>query len=74
MLVKKSDHQARRGSLVSLVADNKALDRRAFLRRSGIGTGSLAVLGTMPLGTVRKAEAAGRQISPEPRVQNAITA
>ena len=58
MLVKKSDRQARRGSLASLVADNNAFDRRAFLRRSGIGAGSLAVLGTMPLGTVRKAEAA----------------
>ncbi len=58
MLVKKSDRQARRGSLASLVADTNALDRRAFLRRSGIGAGSLAVLGTMPLGTVRKAEAA----------------
>src|SRR2546430_14248086 len=58
VLVKKSERQARRGSLSSLVADTNALDRRAFLRRSGIGTGSLAVLGTMPLGAVRKAEAA----------------
>ncbi len=58
MLVKKSDHQARRGSLASLAANSAALDRRAFLRRSGIGAGSLAVLGTMPLATVREAEAA----------------
>ena len=58
MLVKKSERQARRGSLASLAAHSNALDRRAFLRRSGIGTGSLAVLGMMPLGTIRKAEAA----------------
>ena len=58
MLIRKTDHPARRGSLAGLAAQSTALDRRAFLRRSGIGAGSLAVLGTMPLGTVRKAEAA----------------
>ena len=58
MLVKKSDRQARRSSLASLAANSTALDRRAFLRRSGIGAGGLAVLGTMPLTTVRKADAA----------------
>ena len=58
MLIKKTDRQARRGSLAGLAAQTTALDRRAFLRRSGIGAGSLAVLGTMPLATVRKADAA----------------
>ena len=58
MLIRKTDHSARRGSLAGLAAQSTALDRRAFLRRSGIGAGSLAVLGTMPLGAVRKAEAA----------------
>ena len=58
MLVKKSDSQARRGSLASLAANSTALNRRAFLRRSGIGAGSLAVVGTMPLATVRKVDAA----------------
>ena len=58
MLIRKTDYPARRGSLAGLAAQSTALDRRAFLRRSGIGAGSLAVLGTMPLGTVRKAEAA----------------
>jgi formate dehydrogenase major subunit len=33
------------------------LDRRAFLRRSGIAAGSLAALGALQLGSVRKAEA-----------------
>jgi len=58
VLIRKTDHPARRGFLAGLAAQSTALDRRAFLRRSGIGAGSLAVLGTMPLGTVRKAEAA----------------
>jgi formate dehydrogenase major subunit len=58
VLVKKSDSQARRGSLASLAAHSTALDRRAFLRRSGIGAAGLAALGTMPLATVRKADAA----------------
>ncbi|MGD9846738.1 MAG: molybdopterin-dependent oxidoreductase, partial [Variibacter sp.] len=34
------------------------VDRRTFLRRSGIAAGGLAALGTLPLGNVRKAEAA----------------
>ena len=58
MLIRKTDHPARRGSLAGLADQSTALDRRAFLHRSGISAGSLAVLGTMPLGTVRKAEAA----------------
>src|SRR5262249_56983789 len=35
------------------------LDRRAFLRRSGLAAGGLAALGSLPLASVRKAEAAG---------------
>jgi formate dehydrogenase major subunit len=35
------------------------MDRRAFLRRSGLAAGSLAALGALPLGGIRKAEAAG---------------
>jgi formate dehydrogenase major subunit len=58
VLIRKTDHPARHGFLAGLAAQSTALDRRAFLRRSGISAGSLAVLGTMRLGTVRKAEAA----------------
>ncbi|MEI8276751.1 MAG: formate dehydrogenase subunit alpha, partial [Hyphomicrobiales bacterium] len=36
---------------------------RTFLRRSGLVAGGLATLGALPLGTVRKAEAAGTQIA-----------
>ena len=33
------------------------LDRRTFLQRSGLVAGSLAALGTLPLGNIRRAEA-----------------
>jgi len=61
VLIKKSDRQARRGGLVAALAGQSSggLDRRAFLRRSGLAAGSLAALGTLPLGVIRKAEAAG---------------
>ena len=32
-------------------------DRRAFLKRSGVTAGALAALGSLPLGSIRKAEA-----------------
>ena len=61
MLIKKSERQARRGGLVAALAGQSGggMDRRAFLRRSGLTAGSLAALGTLPLGGIRKAEAAG---------------
>jgi formate dehydrogenase major subunit len=58
VLIKRTERQARRGSLSAALADhNGGLDRRTFLRRSGIAAGSLAALGTLSLGSVRKAEA-----------------
>ena len=65
MLTKRSERQARRGSLAAAI-DNQAaggFDRRTFLRRSGLVAGGLATLGALPLGTVRKAEAAGTQMA-----------
>ena len=61
MLIKKSERQARRGGLVAALAGQSGggMDRRAFLRRSGLAAGSLAALGALPLGGIRKAEAAG---------------
>ena len=59
MLVKKSHRDARRSSLTSaLTTQANGVDRRGFLRRSGIAAGALAGLGALPLGNVRKAEAA----------------
>ncbi len=58
MLIRRTDHQARRGSLVALAGQaDRGLDRRAFLRRSGLVAGGLAALGALPLAGVRRAEA-----------------
>ncbi|MEL7349008.1 MAG: formate dehydrogenase, partial [Pseudomonadota bacterium] len=59
MLRKKTGGVARRprsGSILNDVAE-KAVDRRAFLRGSGLAVGGLAALGAVG-GTVTKAEAA----------------
>ena len=58
MLIKKTERQARRASLsAGLAEQNGGMDRRAFLRRSGIAAGSLAAVGALQLGSMRKAEA-----------------
>jgi formate dehydrogenase major subunit len=61
MLIKRTDRQARRGTLADAFAGQThgRLDRRTFLRRSGLTVGGLAAIGTLPLATVRKADAAG---------------
>ena len=57
MLIKRSERQVRRSSLSGALADQNGggLDRRAFLRRSGLAAGSLATLGALQLGSVRRA-------------------
>ena len=58
MLIKRTERQARRGSLAALASqDNHGLDRRTFLRRSGLAAGGLAALGALPLASVQKAKA-----------------
>src|SRR5215469_12082942 len=59
VLIKKTEHRAGRGQLAPPQAGWRqgALDRRAFLERSGLAAGSLAGLGSLPLGAIRKAEA-----------------
>ena len=59
MLIKKRDRQARRGVLAAALGmrPSGVLDRRSFLRRSGLAAGALAALGTLPLTGIRKAEA-----------------
>ncbi|HEX2512058.1 MAG TPA: molybdopterin-dependent oxidoreductase, partial [Xanthobacteraceae bacterium] len=60
MLIKRTERQARHGKLTAALAGPSAgrLDRRTFLRRSGLVAGGLATLGALPLVSVRKAEAA----------------
>ena len=58
MLIKRTERQARQGSLAALASQNdNGLDRRSFLRRSGLAAGGLATLGALPLASVRKAQA-----------------
>jgi formate dehydrogenase major subunit len=58
MLIKRNERQAGRSSLAILAEPTvRGIDRRAFLRRSGLTAGALAALSTLPLSSVRKAEA-----------------
>jgi formate dehydrogenase major subunit len=59
VLIRRTERPARRGTLAGAlpIAFDGGLDRRAFLRRSGLAAGSLAALGALSLGSVRKAAA-----------------
>ncbi len=55
MLIKRQDTNARRSSLATTVAAPKVLDRRGFLRNSGLTAGALAGLSALPLTRVEAA-------------------
>ncbi|MEO1066736.1 MAG: formate dehydrogenase subunit alpha [Pseudomonadota bacterium] len=59
MLRKKTGGVANGPRLSSAIAEltNTGMDRRAFLRRSGLAVGGLAAAGALTVGTVKKAEA-----------------
>jgi len=59
VLIKRTQRQSQRGRLAAALQGQGggSLDRRSFLRRSGLAAGSLATLGALPLGAVRKATA-----------------
>jgi formate dehydrogenase major subunit len=69
VLIKRTERQAQRGNLAAFASQSdRRLDRRTFLRRSGLVAGSLGALGTLPLANVRRAEAgppppAGAQVT-----------
>src|SRR5262245_9609786 len=76
MLIKRSDREKRRASLTAALAETeRGLDRRTFLRRSGIVAGSLAAVGALPLAGVRKAEAGppAAKVAPITRAKNVCT-
>ncbi|HEY5130550.1 MAG TPA: molybdopterin-dependent oxidoreductase, partial [Bradyrhizobium sp.] len=69
MLIKRTERQARRGTLAAAFVDRSGgLDRRSFLRRSGLAATGLAALGALPLAGVRKAQA-----GPPPAAGAAVT-
>ena len=58
MLIKRTERQVPRGQLAVFAGQSdQGVDRRAFLRRSGLVAGGLAALGTLPLGSVRQVKA-----------------
>jgi len=59
MLTKRRDAASSRARLQGVAAGlaSGVLDRRSFLRRSGLAAGGVAALGGLTLGAVRKAEA-----------------
>ncbi len=64
MLIRRRDKETRRPRPEAIVQEAASgqvspagLDRRAFLTRSGLTVGGLAALGSLGLGTVRKADA-----------------
>jgi formate dehydrogenase major subunit len=68
VLIKRREREARRRPLTDQFAQTGALDRRTFLRRSGLAAGGVAAIGALQLGSVRKAKAgppppAGAQVT-----------
>ena len=61
MLIKRKSLEAGRGKLSAVVAgqSNNLVDRRSFLKTSGLAAGALATLGPLGAGSIRKAQAAG---------------
>ena len=59
MLIKRTERQARHGKLAAALAGPSAgrLDRRTFLRRSGLVAGGLATLGALPVASMRPSTA-----------------
>ena len=59
MLTKRRNGQAGHSRLQALMgaAATAPIDRRTFLRRSGLAVGGMAAIGSLQLGTVRKAAA-----------------
>jgi len=58
MLVKRTQGRTRQGALARTFAgQTNDINRRNFLRRSGIAAGALGALGTLSLSAVRKAQA-----------------
>jgi formate dehydrogenase major subunit len=64
MLIKRKSGDANRSKLQAVAAGlaSGVIDRRTFLRQSGLTVGGLAAIGSIQLGSVRKAQAAGSMV------------
>ncbi len=73
MLIRRTERERRRGNLAASLGNQSVggLDRRTFLRRSGLAAGGLAMVGALPLAGMRKAEAAGTRCRPAPALPSA---
>src|SRR3954452_7080401 len=65
MLTRRRSGEASRATLSPVTAGppSEGLDRRTFLRRSGLAAGGLAGVASLQLGSVKKAKAAGTAVS-----------
>ena len=74
MLMKRRDGSAGRARLQGIAAGlaSGVLDRRTFLRRSGLAAGAGAALGLMPLGSVRKAQAGPKIVAAPTEIKKNI--
>src|SRR5213080_2431559 len=74
MLMKRRDGSAGRARLQGIAAGlaSGVLDRRTFLRRSGLAAGAGAALGLMPLGSVRKAQAGPKIVGAPTEIRKSI--
>jgi formate dehydrogenase major subunit len=59
MLIRRERNDRPRTRSDCVVSASATVDRRSFLRRSGLGAGALLALGSLPLASVRKSAAAG---------------
>jgi len=58
VLIKRTERMARRPQRAAFdIPEKHAIERRTFLRRSGLAAGGFAALGSLPLGGVRQAKA-----------------
>jgi formate dehydrogenase major subunit len=73
MLTKRKSGDASRSKLQAVAAGlaSGVIDRRTFLRQSGLTVGGLAAIGSIQLGSVRKAQAAGSMVD-KPEIRKNI--